>query len=132
MRKEVEEWILSKLTACFSGETHGDTYLPLDGDTRGDIRSHSKEVVVHVGMDDFHRRIVLGVDDTTTYVSAILAVNRDKKREIPLVVSMKERKYRSDRIAARLVAYIISKEKTTQQVSFADEKLDTMNDVSMP
>ena len=35
-------------------------------------------------------------------------------------------------MAARIVADIISKEKTTQQVSFYDEQVDTMQDVSMP
>ena len=35
-------------------------------------------------------------------------------------------------MAARIVADIISKEKKTQQVSFADEQVDTMQDVSMP
>ena len=35
-------------------------------------------------------------------------------------------------MAARIVADKISKEKTTQQVSFADEQVDTMDDVSMP
>ena len=33
---------------------------------------------------------------------------------------------------ARIVAEVISKEKTTQQVSFADETVDNMKDVSMP
>ena len=35
-------------------------------------------------------------------------------------------------MAALIVADIISKEKTTQQVYFADEHVDTMKDVSMP
>ena len=35
-------------------------------------------------------------------------------------------------MAARIVADIISKEKTTQQVYFTDEQVDTMKDVSMP
>ena len=35
-------------------------------------------------------------------------------------------------MALRIVADIISKEKTTQQVSLADEQLDTMKDVNMP
>ena len=154
-----------KVKICFSGETPIDTDLLLDGDTRGDFGSHNKEVVVHAGMDDFHRRlvagiavtathasailtvnrevvvhagikkfhrrIVAGVAVTTTHASAILAVNRDKKREILLAVSSKNRKYRADRMAARIVADIISKEKTTQLVYFADEKVDTMLDVSM-
>ena len=34
-------------------------------------------------------------------------------------------------MVARIVADIISKEKTTQQVSFADEQVDTMKDFSM-
>ena len=71
-------------------------------------------------MDDFHRRLVAGVAVTTTHSSAILTVNRDKKRGILLAVSSKDRKYRSDRMAKRIVAYIISKENKTQQVSFAD------------
>ena len=103
------------------------------------------EVVVHAGMDDFHRCLVAGIDVTATHASAILTINRDKKREmsleviskdkkreILLAVSSKDRKYRADRMAARIVADIISKEKTTQQVSFNDEKVDTMKDVSIP
>ena len=35
-------------------------------------------------------------------------------------------------MVARIVADIISKEKTTKQVSFADEQVDTMKDVSVP
>ena len=65
-------------------------------------------------MDDFHRRLVAGVDVTATHASAILTVNRDKKRGISLAVSNKYRKYRADRAAARIVADIISKEKTTK------------------
>ena len=34
-------------------------------------------------------------------------------------------------MASRIVADIISKEKTTQQVSFADEQVDIMQDFSM-
>ena len=34
-------------------------------------------------------------------------------------------------MAARIVADIISKEKTTQEVSFAEEQVDTMEDVSI-
>ena len=52
VQEEVEGQNASKVTICFSGETPGDTYRPLDGDTRGDFRSHSNEVVLHVGMDD--------------------------------------------------------------------------------
>ena len=121
-----------KATICFSGETPGDTDHPLDGDTRGDFRSHSEEVVINAGMDGLHRRLVAGVAVTATQASAISTVNRDKKRGISLVVSIKDRKYRADRMAARIVADIISKEKTTQEVSFADEQVDTMEDVSMP
>ena len=83
-------------------------------------------------MEKFHRRLVAGVSVTAAHESAILTVNRDKKREISLAVSSKDRKYRADRMAARIVADIISKEKTTQQVSFSDEQVDTMKDVSMP
>ena len=76
VQEEVEGWNFSKVTICFSGETPGDIDRPLDrytrgdfishikenwrfprdGDTRGDFRSHSEEVVIHAGMDDFHRR----------------------------------------------------------------------------
>ena len=98
-----------KVTICFSRETPVDTYCPLDGDTRGDFRSHSDEVVVHSGMDDFHRLLVAGVSVTAARTSALLTVNRDKKREILLAVSSKYRKYRADRMEARIVADIISK-----------------------
>ena len=81
-----------KVTIYFFGETPGDTDLPLDGDTRGGFRSHSNEVVVHAGMDEFHRCLVAGVYVTATHVSAILTVNRDKKRAILLAVSNKYRK----------------------------------------
>ena len=90
-------------------------------------------------MNDFHRRLVAGLAITETHVSAILTVNRDKKceillaviskdkkREILLAVSSKDRKreiflsviskyrkYRADIMASRIVADIISKEKTT-------------------
>ena len=121
-----------KVTIYFSGETPGDTDRPLDGDTRGDFRSHVKEEVVHAGMDDFHRPLVSDVAVTATHALSILTVNRDKKREISLAVSSKERKYRADRMAARIVADIISKERTKQQVSLADEQVYTMKDVSMP
>ena len=96
------------------------------------ILTLNREVVIHAGMNDFHRRLVAGVAVTATHASAILTVNRDKKREILLAVSSKNRKYRADRMAARIVADIISKEKITQQVSFADEQVDTMKDVSIP
>ena len=81
-----------KVKICFSGETHGDKDQPLDGDTRSDFRSHSEEVVVHAGMDDFHRRLVAGVAVTTTRASSILTINRDKNREILLAVISKDRK----------------------------------------
>ena len=62
----------------------------------------------------------------------MLTVNIYKKREILLAVSSKDRKYRAGIMASRIVSDVISKEKTTQQVSFTDEKVDTMQDVSMP
>ena len=61
VQEEVEVRNVSKVTICFSGETPGDTDSPLHGDTRGDFRSHNKEVVIHEGMDEFHRRPVAGV-----------------------------------------------------------------------
>ena len=79
LKKEVEGRNVSKITICFSGETPGDKDLPLNGDTRCDLRSHSKEVVVHTGMDDFHRRLVAGVAVTGECMLAILTVNRYKK-----------------------------------------------------
>ena len=60
-------------------------------------------------MDNFHRRLVAGVAVTATRASAILTVNRDKKHEISLEVSSKDRKYRADRTTAQIVADIISK-----------------------
>ena len=77
VQEEVEGWNFSKVTICFSGETPGDIDRPLDGYTRGDFRIHIKEIVVHAGMDDFHRHLVVGVAVTATHVSAILTVNRD-------------------------------------------------------
>ena len=68
----------------------------------------------------------------STCVLAILTVNRYKRREMLITVSSKDSTYRAKRMAARIVADIISKEKKTQQVSFADEQVDTMQDVSMP
>ena len=68
-------------------------------------------------MDDFHRSLVAGVAGvavTTMHSSAILTLNIDKNREILLVVISKDRKYRAGRMEARIVADIISKEKTTQ------------------
>ena len=109
MQEEVEGRNVSKATIWFSGETPGYTDLLLDGDTIGDFRSYSKEVVVHAGMDDFHRRLVAGVAATATQALAILNVNRDKKCEILLAVGSKDSKYRSDRMAARIVEDIISK-----------------------
>ena len=76
MQEEVEGRNFLKVTLCFSWEAPGDIDLPLYGDTRGDFRSHSKEVVFHAGTDDFHRLIVSGVAVTTTHASAILTVNR--------------------------------------------------------
>ena len=55
-------------------------------------------------MDDFHRRLVAGVVVTATHVSDILTINRYKKLEISLAVSSKDRNYRVDRMAARIVA----------------------------
>ena len=100
MQEEVEGRNVSKVKICFSGETPGDIDFPLDGDTRGYFRSHSEEVVVHSGMDNLHRRLVSGIAVTATFVSAILTVNRDKKREIAIAMSTKDRKYRADRMAA--------------------------------
>ena len=68
MQEEVEGRNFLKVTICFSGETLRDTDRPLDGDTRGDFRSHSEEVVVHSGMDEFHRRLVASVAVTATRV----------------------------------------------------------------
>ena len=63
----------------------------------------------------------------------MLAVSsKDRKREILLSVSSEDRKYRANRMEARIVADIISKEKKTQQVSFDDEQVDSMKDVSIP
>ena len=43
-------------------------------------------------LDDFHRHLVAGVAVTATHASAILTINRDKKREMSLAVSSKYRK----------------------------------------
>ena len=110
MKEEVEGRDISKVTICISGGTPGYTDLPLDGYTRGEFRSHSEEVFVHVGMEKFHRRLVAGVAVTATQASAISTVNRDNKREILLAVIRKYRKYRADIMAALIVADIISKE----------------------
>ena len=58
MQEEVEGRNITKVTICFYGETPGDTDRPLDGDTRGNFRSHREEVVVHSGIGDFHRRLL--------------------------------------------------------------------------
>ena len=76
LQEEVEGRNVSKVKICFSGETPGDTDFPLDGDTRGDFRSNIEEVVVRAGMDDFHRRLVAGVDVTATHALYILTANR--------------------------------------------------------
>ena len=78
VQEEVEGRKFSKVTICFSGETPIDTDCPLDGDIIGDFRSHHKGVVVHAGMDDFHRRILAGIAVTATHAPAILTVNRYK------------------------------------------------------
>ena len=132
MQEEVEGRNVSTVTICFSWETPVDIDRSLDGYTRGNFRSHSREAVVHAGMDNFHRRLVAGIAVTAAHVSATLTVNRDKKREISLAVRSKDRKYRADIMAALIVEYIISKEKTTQQVSFANEQVDTMKDINIP
>ena len=98
-----------KVTICFSGETPVDTDRPIDVDTRGEVISHVKEVIVHTGMENFHMRLVAGISVTATHTSAILTINRDKKREILLAVRIKNRQYISYRMAARIVAHIISK-----------------------
>ena len=110
------------------------------GDTRryrsptkwDEFRSHSKEVVVHAVMDNFHRRLVAGAAVTTERVSGILTINRDKKCEISPAVRSKDRSDRDYRMTAQIVSDIISKENRKKQVSFADEKVDTIQDVSMP
>ena len=92
MQEEVEGRNVSKVTICLSGETPINTDVPLDDDIRGDFRCHSKEVVVNSGTDDFHRLLVDGLDVTATHASAIMTVHRDKKQEILLTVSIKDRK----------------------------------------
>ena len=59
-------------------------------------------------MDNFHRRLVAGIAVTAANASDILTVNRDKNREM-LSVSSKDRKYRADKMAARIVTDTISK-----------------------
>ena len=107
VQEEVEGRNVWKVTICLSGETPRDTDLPLDGDTRGDFRCHSKELVAHAGMENFHKILVADVAVTATHASAILTVNRDKKHEISLSVRSKDRKYRYDRMAALIAADII-------------------------
>ena len=92
MKEEVKGRNVSKVTTCFSGETPGDTDRPIYGDTAGEFRSHSEEVVVNSGMDDFHRHLVAVVAVIVTHASAIFTINRDKKREISLAVNSKDRK----------------------------------------
>ena len=77
MQEELEGRNVSKVTICFSGETPIDTDRPLDGDTRVDFGSQKEEVVVHAGMDDFHRRLVADIAVTATHASAIFNVNRE-------------------------------------------------------
>ena len=60
----------------------------------------------------------VNIADTCVAVTAILTANIDKKREILLAVISKDRKYIAYRMVARIVADIISKEKTTQQCIF--------------
>ena len=126
VQEEVEGRNISKVTICFSREKPEDKDRPLDLDTIGDFRSHSEEVVFHADMENFHRRLVAGVAVNATRAADILIVNRDKKREISLAVIIKDMKYRADRMAARIVVDIISKQNSTQQVSFADEQVYTM------
>ena len=77
MQEEVEGRNFSKGTICFSGETPRDTYRLLYGDIICDFRSHSKEAVVHAGMDGFHKTLVAGVAVTTTHASTMLILNRE-------------------------------------------------------
>ena len=107
VQEEVEERNVLKVTLRFPGETPRDTYLPLDGDNRGDFRSHSKELFVHAGMEDFHMHLVAGVAVTAKRASAILTVNIDKKLEIPLAAIKKDSKYRAERMSERIAADII-------------------------
>ena len=60
-------------------------------------------------MDNLYRRLLAGVAVTATCVTSLLTINRDKKREIYLAVSSKDRKYIADRMASRIVADIITK-----------------------
>ena len=90
------------------GDTHRYRF-PTRWNTRGDFKSHSKEVVVHGGMDSFHRRLVSGVAVAATHAPTILTVNRYKKREMLLAISSKDSKYIYERMAERIVADIIPK-----------------------
>ena len=121
VQKEEEGRNFLKVTICFFGETPGDTDRPLDGYDRGNFRSHKEEVVVHAGMEKLHRCLVADIAVTATRVLAILTVNRDKKHEISLAVSSKDKTSRDDRMAAQIVSDITSEENTTQQAYFADE-----------
>ena len=78
VQEEVDGQILSKVKICLSRKTPGDTDRTLYGYNRGDFRSHSKDLFVHSGIDEFHRRLVAGVAVTATHVSDILTVNRDQ------------------------------------------------------
>ena len=80
MQEEVDGQNVSKVKIRLSGETPRDTDSPLDEDTIVYFRSHSLEVVLHAGMDNFHRLLVSGLAVTATRASVILNVNRDKKR----------------------------------------------------
>ena len=51
-------------------------------------------------MDNLHRHIVAGVSVNATHASAILTVNRDKKRGISLAIISKGSKYGSDIMAS--------------------------------
>ena len=75
MQEKLEGRNVSKVPIYFSGETPRDTDRPLDKYTRRYFRSHREEVVLHAGMDDFHRSLVAGVAVTKTHASAILTVN---------------------------------------------------------
>ena len=116
MQAEVEGRNVSKVIICFSRETPGDIDRPLDGYTIGDFRNNIKEVVIHAGMEDFHRLLVASVAVTAAHVSAILTVNRDKKHRILLAVRSKDRNDRDDRISAQMVSDIFSKKKTKKRI----------------
>ena len=69
-------------------------------------------------MEDFHRCLVDGIAVIAARASAIFTVNREKKREILLAIISKDIKYRANRMTARIVEDIISKENTTKKVIF--------------